>query len=98
MVTLDLAGLSVREVNQQLRQAGDAGDDVTILELTETIMKVVGYEGEIIHDLTKPDGPPKKIMDNSKLSNMGWSPHYRLEEGLRHAYDWFLNNKSKLRS
>jgi GDP-L-fucose synthase len=74
-----------------------AGDDVTILELTETIMKVVGYEGEIIHDLTKPDGPPKKMMDNSKLSNMGWSPHYRLEEGLRHAYDWFLGNVEHLR-
>lgn len=74
-----------------------AGDDVTILELTETIMKVVGYEGEIVHDLSKPDGPPKKMMDNSKLSNMGWSPHYRLEGGLRHAYDWFLENVEDLR-
>lgn len=74
-----------------------AGDDVTILELTETIMKVVGYAGEIVHDLSKPDGPPKKMMENSQLSALGWSPHYGLEDGLRHAYQWFLENVESLR-
>lgn len=74
-----------------------AGDDVTILELTRTIMKVVGYKGEIIHDLSKPDGPPKKMMDNSQLSSMGWTPHFTLEDGLRSAYSWFLENKNLLR-
>ena len=75
-----------------------AGDDVTILELTQTLMKVVGYEGEIIHDLSKPDGPPKKMMDNSQLSALGWKPNYKLENGLRHAYQWFLDNASNLRA
>ena len=74
------------------------GEDVTILELTKTLMRVIGYEGEIVHDLTKPDGPPKKMMDNSKLSEMGWSPHYNLETGLHQAYQWFLENEDKLRS
>ena len=75
-----------------------AGDDVTILELTQTVMKVIGYEGEIIHDLSKPDGPPKKMMDNSQLSALGWKPNYKLENGLRHAYQWFLDNASNLRA
>ena len=75
-----------------------AGDDVSILELTKTIMRVAGYEGEIIHDFSKPDGPPRKIMDSSIMSRLGWSPHFQLEDGLLHAYRWFLNNESKLRS
>ena len=74
-----------------------AGNDVTILELTETIMRVVGYEGEIVHDLSKPDGPPKKMMNNSAMSNLGWTPQYGLEDGLRHAYQWFLDNVEVLR-
>jgi len=74
------------------------GKDVTILELTKTIMKIVEYEGEIVHDLTKPDGPPKKMMDTSQLSTLGWSPTYELDSGLRHAYQWFLENEEGSRS
>ena len=74
------------------------GYDVTILELTETLMRVIGYGGKVIHDLSKPDGPPKKMMDSSKLAKLGWVPQYTLEEGLRKAYQWFLANEGNLRS
>ena len=75
-----------------------AGREVTILGLTKTIMKIIGYEGKIVHDLSRPDGPPKKMMDNSQLSALGWAPNYKLESGLRHAYQWFLENEINLRA
>jgi GDP-L-fucose synthase len=62
------------------------GDDIPIKELAELIKKVVGYEGEIEHDLTKPDGTPRKLMDVSKLHAMGWKHRIGLEEGLRQVY------------
>jgi GDP-L-fucose synthase len=62
------------------------GDDIPIKELAELIKKVVGYEGEIEHDLTKPDGTPRKLMDVSKLHAMGWMHKIGLEEGLRQVY------------
>lgn len=62
------------------------GDDIPIKELAELIKKVVGYEGEIEHDLTKPDGTPRKLMDVSKLHNMGWKHKIGLEAGLRQVY------------
>ena len=62
------------------------GDDIPIKELAELISKVVGYEGEIDHDLTKPDGTPRKLMDVSKLHAMGWKHKIGLEAGLRQVY------------
>jgi GDP-L-fucose synthase len=62
------------------------GDDIPIKELAEMISKVVGYEGKIEHDLTKPDGTPRKLMDVSKLHAMGWKHRIGLEEGLRQVY------------
>lgn len=62
------------------------GDDIPIKELAVLIKKVVGYEGEIEHDLTKPDGTPRKLMDVSKLHNMGWKHKIGLEAGLRQVY------------
>ena len=62
------------------------GDDIPIKELALLIKKVVGYEGEIEHDLTKPDGTPRKLMDVSKLHSMGWKHKIALEEGLRQVY------------
>jgi len=62
------------------------GHDIPIKELAELIKKVVGYEGEIDHDLTKPDGTPRKLMDVSKLHSMGWKHKIGLEEGLRQVY------------
>ncbi|HEX8974741.1 MAG TPA: GDP-L-fucose synthase [Patescibacteria group bacterium] len=70
------------------------GEDVTIKELAEMIKAVVGFEGEIINDTTKPDGTPRKLLDVSKLHNLGWKHKTTLEEGLKTTYDWFLKNGS----
>ena len=62
------------------------GSDVTILELAQAVSKVVGYEGKIITDSTKPDGAPRKWMDSSRLNKLGWRPEVGLSEGLALAY------------
>lgn len=68
-----------------------SGIDMTIRELAELIKKVVGFKGEIIFDTSKPDGPPKKLMDTSKLNRLGWKPSVSLETGLTIAYKDFLS-------
>lgn len=71
------------------------GTDVSILELAEMIKGIVGYKGDIIHDLTKPDGTPRKLMDVSKLANLGWKAKIGLEDGIKGVYeglkkaDWY---------
>jgi len=65
------------------------GEDLEIGELALLIKKIVGYEGEIIHDLTKPDGTPRKLMDVTKLHNLGWKAAISLEEGIRRVYEDF---------
>jgi GDP-L-fucose synthase len=67
-----------------------AGYEVTIRELAETIMRVVGIEGRLRFDPSKPDGTPRKLLDSSLLQSMGWRPRTGLEEGLRKAYAWYL--------
>jgi len=67
-----------------------AGDDLTIRELAETIADVVGFEGELVQDLTKPDGTPRKLMDSSRIRESGWKPKIELREGLQSAYADFL--------
>jgi GDP-L-fucose synthase len=66
------------------------GIDVTIKELSELVKRIVGYEGEILHDLTKPDGTPKKLLDVSRLRSLGWSAKTSLEEGIRKTYEFFV--------
>ena len=69
-----------------------SGKDITIKELAETIQKVVGHQGEIIWDATKPDGTPRKLMDVSKMKNIGWEYTTELQEGIEKTYAWFLEN------
>lgn len=69
-----------------------SGGDVTILELTQIVCDIVGFEGEIEHDLTKPDGTPRKLMGAEKLRQLGWKPTIELKHGIRTTYDWFLKN------
>ena len=65
------------------------GEDLTILALTRLVMRVIGYDGPIEHDLTKPDGTPRKLLDVSRLTALGWSARTPLEEGIAAAYaDW----------
>lgn len=68
------------------------GSDLTIKQLAELVQKIVGHKGNIIWDINKPDGTPKKLMDSSKLRKLGWEPKINLEEGIRITYDWFLEN------
>lgn len=68
------------------------GSDVTIRELIELICEVVGFKGELVFDSTKPDGTPRKLLDTSKLTNLGWSPQISLKAGIRGTYDWYCQN------
>lgn len=67
-----------------------SGTDVTILELAQTVARVVGYEGRIATDPSKPDGTMRKLMDVSRLKRLGWEATIPLEAGIRSTYDWFL--------
>jgi len=67
------------------------GKDVTIREMAETMKQVVGYEGNLTFDTTKPDGSPRKLIDVSRLSNMGWEYSIDVEEGLKKTYQWYLS-------
>ena len=73
------------------------GADCTIRELAEALARVIGYEGRLEFDATKPDGTPRKLMDVSRLRGMGWQPEIGLEQGLRQTYGWFLENHATLR-
>ena len=66
-----------------------SGEDLSILELVHKVMRVVGFDGEVAHDLSKPDGTPRKLMSADRIRSMGWSPSISLEDGLADAYDWF---------
>ena len=72
------------------------GKDITIREVAETMKQVVEYKGELTFDTTKPDGSPRKLIDVSRLSNMGWKYSIDLEQGLKKTYKWYLN-QNKLR-
>lgn len=71
------------------------GKDISIKELAEKIKGIVGYEGEITFDTSKPDGTPRKLVDVSKLHSLGWKAETSLDQGLKMAYEWFLENISK---
>ena len=68
------------------------GKDITIKELAETIQKVIGHQGNILWDANKPDGTPRKLMDVSKMKEIGWEYSTELEEGIQKTYHWFLDN------
>ncbi|WP_299093707.1 GDP-L-fucose synthase [uncultured Metabacillus sp.] len=68
------------------------GEDISIKELAQKVKAVVGYEGEIQFDTSKPDGTPRKLVDVTKLNSLGWKANTTLEDGLEKAYQWFLDN------
>ncbi len=70
-----------------------SGDEISILELAQLIKKIVGYEGTIIHDTSKPDGTPRKLMDNTRLSQLGWKSTITLEDGIRRVYTEVANKE-----
>lgn len=79
------------ELPEHLYNVG-TGTDLTIKDLAELIQKVTGHQGEIEWDSSKPDGTPRKLMDISKMHDLGWKHRVELEEGIRKTYNWFLEN------
>lgn len=73
------------------------GVDCTIRELAETVARVTGFQGRLVFDASKPDGTPRKLMDVSRLAGLGWQATIALEDGLRDAYRWFLDNQTNFR-
>ena len=74
-----------------------SGEDLSLKELALLVQKVIGHQGEIIWDTSKPDGTPRKVMEVSKLKNLGWSPKISLEQGIEETYQWFLENREEIR-
>jgi GDP-L-fucose synthase len=68
------------------------GEDVTIRELAELIVSVIGYTGQLIFDTTKPDGTPRKLLDVGRLNQLGWRPRISLKQGIEQTYGWFMEH------
>jgi GDP-L-fucose synthase len=68
------------------------GQDVTIRQLAELMCEVVGFEGQLKFDTSKPDGTPRKLLDISRIRSVGWEPEISLRDGLAQTYAWFLKN------
>jgi len=92
VMSLDKATYSAHTSPMQSHINVGSGEDITIKELALTIAKVIGYGGAIEFDPAKPDGTPRKLMDSTRLNNLGWQASVSLEEGLRLAYNDFLKN------
>lgn len=73
------------------------GEDISIRDLAELIARIVGFEGEIVWDSSKPDGTPRKLLDVSRLFSLGWRPRISLEEGIRQTYQWFVEHHDQAR-
>jgi len=95
------ASLFVLELDEKTYQANTkpmlshinvgTGEDVTIREMAEVMKQVVGFEGELTFDTIKPDGAPRKLIDVSRLSNMGWNYTINIKEGFEKTYEWYRN-------
>lgn len=70
-----------------------SGKDITIRDLAELVKEIVGFEGRIEWDTTKPDGTPRKLLDVTKISSLGWKPKVSLEDGIRKTYKWYISKK-----
>ncbi|MGC6285971.1 MAG: GDP-L-fucose synthase family protein [Polaribacter sp.] len=79
------------ELPEHLYNIG-TGKDITIKTLAETIQEIVGHQGQILWDRSKPDGTPRKLMDVSKMKKLGWEYSIELKEGIKMTYEWFLEN------
>ena len=68
------------------------GEDHTINEYYSVVAKVIGYEGDIVFDSSKPDGNPRKLLDSTLINSLGWNSSMKLEEGLSNTFSWFKEN------
>jgi GDP-L-fucose synthase len=96
----DLAGAVVHLMQtydgEELVNVG-CGEDIRIVDLAGLVARVVGYEGRVAVDPSRPDGTPRKLLDVSRLTALGWRPRVGLEDGIRSTYRWFLSNETALR-
>ena len=92
-VTFCLGGVHAADVPDGMLNVG-SGEDLTIGDLAELVRGVVGYEGAVEWDASKPDGTPRKLMDVSRLRGLGWAPTVGLEDGVRRTYQWYLENRA----
>ena len=74
------------------------GEDVKISELASLVAREVGFDGEVLWDTSKPDGTPRKLLDISRIRELGWAPKVTLQEGIKETVNWYRENKSKVRS
>lgn len=74
------------------------GGDITIQEVVLSLAKIAGYDGKITNNTSMPDGTPRKLMSNQKLTAMGWTPSITFEQGLKRAYEWYVQNYQAVRS
>ena len=74
------------------------GEDIQIKELSSMVSEIVGYEGKVLWDESKPNGTPRKLLDNSKIINLGWKPKITLEEGINRTYSWFVDNLENIKN
>lgn len=96
----DLAGAVLFALDNQLEENlynVGTGSDITIKQLAETIQGIVGHQGEIKWDSSKPDGTPRKLMDVSKLKQAGWTYNIELENGIKQTYDWFTAHEDEIK-
>jgi GDP-L-fucose synthase len=75
-----------------------SGQEISISDLAVLVATTVGFEGSIDHDLSQPDGTPRKMLDSSRLHALGWKPRWELPQGIADAYEWFVQNPANLRS
>ncbi|MDC3187381.1 NAD-dependent epimerase/dehydratase family protein, partial [bacterium] len=75
-----------------------SGEEISIKDLSTLISKTIGYRGEIVWDKSKPDGTQRKLVDSSKINNLGWRPRIKLNEGISKTYRWFKKNYHNLRT
>ena len=73
------------------------GNDISIYDLSNLISKIVGFNGELKFDTSKPDGTPRKCLNIDKITSLGWTPKISLESGLRDTYEWYQSNQQELR-
>ncbi len=81
--------------NEEMHINVGVGEDLTINQLAQVIRSIVGCKAEIIHDLSKPDGTPQKLLDVSRLHCLGWKHQTSLAEGIRKVYEWYVNKNAK---
>lgn len=92
-ITFCLQNVHAADVPDGLLNVG-CGEDLTIRELADLVRRVVGFEGPVVWDDSRPDGTPRKLMDVSRIRSLGWAPEVGLEDGIRRTYDWYLEHRA----